>query len=139
MLKSREYPRRAFYLGAVGLATQLLAATAIYLVRSQAWPIMGVLMGSRGMAAAYITMGHSGENAFVLSLSLTLMLLSATLFSLMLLKTGKLGTVKIGAVLLIILALMSVTTTFGLILGSALMIASGIAGIVWTYQRSTHL
>lgn len=137
--KTREHPRVSVYLGVAGFFVQVISAVAIYLLPGQEGSLMWNLMGGGGMAAAYIIMGHSSINALLLTWAVTLTLLLATLFSIILMKKGTLNSVKIGSLLLIILALLSATTTFGLILGAVLMFMSSVAGIVWAYRRTPHL
>jgi len=123
----------------VGLVVQSLAAVLIYLIRSQESPFMRELMGSRGMATAFIIMGHSSSAALSLWLLATAIFLIASLASIILLIRGTLTHVKVGSVLLIILGLISGPTTFGLLLGAVLMFASGLAGIAWAYRHTSHL
>ncbi len=100
---------------------------------------MWSLMGDRGMATAFIMIGHSSSRALILTWVTTVILLVTSLFSIILLAKGKLNMVRIGSILLMVLALLSATTIFGLVLGSVLMFFSGVAGIVWTYRRTPHL
>ncbi len=137
--KAREYPKIPVYLGVAGLIVQLFSAASIYILPGQKGWLMGSLMGQRGMAAAFITMGHSSLNALLLSDAVTMIFLAASLASVILMARGTLNFVRIGSVLLIVSALLSATTTFGLILGGALMFAAGIAGMVWAYTRAEHL
>ncbi len=91
------------------------------------------------MAAVYFIMGHSGLNALLLTWVVTVTLLLASLFSIVLLIRGTLSSVRIGSILIIVFGLMSATTTFGLVLGAVLMFVSGVAGIIWAYRRAPHL
>jgi len=135
----KEYPKSAAYLGVAGVVVQILSSALLYLFRDRQGLFMSPLMGSRGMAAAFITMGHSSNNALLLSVVATFALLAASLYSILLMTRGGLKWVKLGSFLLIVLALLSATTTFGIILGSALMFVSGVAGIAWAYTRASHL
>lgn len=135
--KLGEYPRVSVYLGAIGLSVQVLSAVAIYLVPRES--LMWNLMGESGMATEYFIMGHSSNSALVLTWVVTVTVLLASLLSIILMAMGALNTVRPGSVLLIVLALLSATTSYGVVLGSALMLTSGLAGMVWAYRRVPHL
>lgn len=135
---SREFPRIAVYMSVIGLVMQVFSAAVIYFLPSQEFSPMSQLMGTRGMAAAFIIMGHSNGTALSSWFAATVTFLAVGLVSVLLLATSRQSLVRIGAGLLIVLALVSGTTTFGLILGSIRMFASGVAGITWSYSRSFH-
>lgn len=136
---SRKSPKIAVYLSVAGLVVQAFAAALIGIFRVQEGYPMGNLMGSRGMATAVILMGHLSNNALLLWAALTSIFLLSTVLSIMLLIGGSLRFVRLGSLLLIVLAMLSAITAFGLIVGSALMFAAGIAGVHWAYSHTTHL
>lgn len=91
------------------------------------------------MQAAFITMGHSSPYALLLAQTVTMILVAISLLSIILLAKGTPNLVRVGSLLLMVSALLSVTTTFGLILGGVLMFAAGLGGVMWAYNRTAHL
>ncbi len=137
-LRHRQYPRLSLYFGVAGLSVQLLSGTLIYLLRSQDGAFMRALMGSRGMATAFILMGHASNTAFTLWLVSTSIFLIASFLSIVLLTRGTLNFTRIGSLFMVVLALLSAPASFGLVLGAVLMFASGIIGIGWAYGHTAH-
>ena len=102
--------------------------------------MMGGYYGGRGMMNSYGPWGMSGWAGLTwIWIPMVVASIAMGALGVYIINSSRVDSVRLGSVLVLIAAVLAFPTAFGFVVGSLLMVAGGVLGLIWSPTQQTKL